>query len=64
MGEHKLPRQPIPVTTPTDEVTFKSCCTEVFRWVRKSIEIAEKTPEFIKSCAEDVAEAWDDSAKQ
>ena len=64
MGQHKLPHQPVPVIVSDDEVTFKSCCTEVFRWLRKGIEVAEQTPEFIKSCADDVANAWDDSAKQ
>jgi hypothetical protein len=32
--------------------------------VRKGIEVAEQTPEFIKSCAEDVSQAWDESGKQ
>ena len=64
MGQHKLPRQPVAVPVATDEVTFKSCCTELFRWVRKGVDIAEQTPEFLQSCAEDVARAWEDSAKK
>ena len=52
---------PVPVTT--DEVTFRSCTTEVFRWVRKGIDLVEQTPGFIRSCADDVQKAWEDSAK-
>jgi hypothetical protein len=64
MGQHKLTRQPVAVpAVVNDEVTFKSCCTEVFRWVRKGIDIAEQTPEFIKSCAE-TWQGLEDSAKK
>ena len=63
MSEHKLVRTPVPVAVNADETTFRSCMTEMFRWVRKGVEIAEQTPEFIKSCADDVSKAWDDSAK-
>ena len=62
MGQHKLPRQPVAVNA--DEVTFKSCCTEVFAWVRKGIVLVEQSPGFLTSCAEDVAKAWEDSAKK
>ena len=64
MSEHKLARKSVPVAVSADETTFRSCMTEMFRWVRKGVEIAEQTPEFIKSCAEDVSQAWEDSAKQ
>jgi hypothetical protein len=64
MGQHKLIRQPVAFPVATDEITFRSCCTEVFRWVRKSIDIAEQSPGFLQSCAEDVAAAWEDSAKK
>ena len=66
MGQHKLPRQPVavPVVVDADEVTFKSCCTEVFTWVRKGIDLAEQTPAFLQSCAEDIGKAWEDSAKK
>ena len=62
MGQHKLPRQPVAVNA--DEVTFKSCCTEVFRWVRRSIDLVEQSPGFVQSCAEDVAAAWEESAEK
>ena len=44
MGQHRLPRQPVavPVVVNDDEVTFKSCCTEMFRWIRKGIDLAEE----------------------
>jgi len=64
MSEHKLARKPVPVVVADDETTFRSCMTEMFRWVRKGVEIAEQTPEFLKSCADDVGQAWEDSAKQ
>ena len=37
-----------PVAIPEDEVTFQSCATEFFRWVRKAIDLAEETPTFLK----------------
>ena len=65
MGQHKLIRQPVAVPVATDdEITFKSCCTEVFAWVRKGIDLVEQSPGFLQSCAEDVAAAWEDSAEK
>jgi hypothetical protein len=52
-----------PVTLTDDEITFKSCTTVVFRWVRKTIKLAEGTPILMKSLADEVAQAWKDSAK-
>ncbi len=63
MGQHKLPRQPVPVVVNADETTFKSCTTEVFRWVRSGIALVEQTPDIIKGLADDVGQAWKDSAK-
>ena len=52
-----------PVPVGTDEVTFRSCTTAVFRWVRKGIELAEEMPVIVKGLADDVGQAWKDSAK-
>ena len=64
MGQHKLIRQPVAVPVVTDETTFRSCMTEIFEWVRKGIDLVEQSPGFLQSCAEDVAAAWEDSAKK
>ena len=52
-----------PVPVGTDEVTFRSCTTAVFRWVRKGIKLAEDAPALMKSVSDDVGQAWKDSAK-
>lgn len=54
----------VPVSMPENEVTLQSCATEFFRWVRKGIDLAEETPDFLKSCADDLGKAWDESAKR
>jgi hypothetical protein len=64
MSEHKLARQPVPVTVADDEVTFKSCATEVFRWARKVGELIEETPAYLQELGEDLAQAWEDSSKK
>ena len=53
---------PVPVNN-DDSITFKSCTTEVFRWVRSGIAFVEQTPDIIKGLADDVGQAWKDSAK-
>ena len=52
-----------PVPIGNDAVTFRSCTTAVFRWVRKGIELAEDAPALMKSLSDDVGQAWKDSAK-
>ena len=52
-----------PVPIGTDEITFKSCTTAVFRVVRKGIELAEDAPALMKRLSDDVGQAWKDSAK-
>jgi len=52
---------PIPVSN--DEITFRSCTTGFFRYVRKGIELAEELPDIVKGLADDVGQAWKDSAK-
>lgn len=54
---------PVPVKD-DDSITLQSCATEFFRWVRKGIEVVEETPEFLKSCADDLGKAWEDSGKR
>ncbi len=61
MSEHKLARTPVVVAT--DDTTFRSCMTTFFKYVRKGVEVAEQTPDFLKACADDVGKAWNDSAK-
>jgi len=52
-----------PVALATDEVTFKSCTTAVFRWVRKGVKRAEEAPALMKRLSDDIGQAWRDSAK-
>ena len=52
-----------PVPIGNDAVTFRSCTTAVFRWVRNGIELAEEMPVIVKGLADDVGQAWKDSAK-
>ena len=52
-----------PVPIGNDVVTFRSCTTAVFRWVRAGIELAEEMPDIVKGLADDVGQAWKDSAK-
>ena len=33
-----------PVLLEDDSISFKSCCTELFRWVRASAECVEEIP--------------------
>jgi hypothetical protein len=56
-------KQQVPVPVADDELSFKSCATEVFRWVRGGIALVEEMPEMSQGLADDVAKAWDDSAK-
>ena len=51
MGQHKLPRQPVavPVVVTPTRSRSSPACTEVFRWVRKGIDLAEQTPEFLRA---------------
>jgi hypothetical protein len=53
--------QPVPVDT--DEITFRSCATELFRWVRKGAELIEEAPAYVQELGEDLARAWEDSGK-
>ena len=53
---------PVPVSN-DDGITFKSCATGFFRQVRKGIEFAEEMPDIVKGLADDVGQAWKDSAK-
>lgn len=57
-------KAPVPLTDADDEFTFKSCCTELFRWVRASAEFIEQTPDYFTELARDVEQAWHDSAKK
>jgi hypothetical protein len=58
-------RTPVPVTDSTDnDFTLKSCATEVFRWVRAAGELIEASPMYAKQVADDLAQAWHDSAKR
>jgi hypothetical protein len=52
-----------PVALATDETTFRSCTTAVFRRVRKGIKLAEDAPALTKNLSDDVGQAWKDSAK-
>ena len=56
-----MTQAPVPVNN--DEISFKSCTTEVFRWVRAGIELVEEMPDIVKGLADDVEQAWRDSAK-
>ena len=64
MSQHKNHAVPVALPTAEDELSFKSCCTELFRWVRAGIELAEESPSFVKSLADDLCQAWEDSAKK
>ena len=56
---------PTPLTeSGSDEITFKSCATEVFRWMRAGIELVEESPSFVKQVSDDLVQAWHDSAKR
>lgn len=62
-----MANQPIPLKTTadqSDELTFKSCATEVFRWVRSGIGLLEETPTMVVGLAADIEQAWKDSAKR
>ena len=56
-----MSHKPVPVDD--DSTTFKSCATGLFRWFRKSIALAEEVPDIVKGLADDVGQAWKDSAK-
>jgi hypothetical protein len=51
-------------TTPGDELSLRSCATEVFRWVRSAVDLVEQTPAYVQSVAHDLEQAWRDSAKR
>ena len=53
-----------PVLLEDDSISFKSCCTELFRWVRASAECVEEIPDVLKGLADDIEQAWQDSAKR
>jgi hypothetical protein len=56
---------PIALSESSDEdFTLKSCATEVFRWVRAAGEFVEASPTFAKQVADDLTQAWHDSAKR
>lgn len=46
-----------------EELTFKSCCTSLFRLVRAGANTIEEIPNSLKNIADDVVDAWHDSAK-
>ena len=54
--------QPVPINN--DEVTFRSCCTEVFRWVRAGAEMIEALPAYVQELGDDIVKAWEDSGKK
>ena len=56
--------QPVPVSSDDDEISFKSCCTEVFRWLRSGAELIEEAPAYFAELARDLEQAWQDSAKK
>ncbi len=47
-----------------DDITFKSCATELFRWVRAGVDFIEAVPSRAPELAADVQQAWHDSAKR
>lgn len=62
-----MANQPIPLkpsTNESDELTFKACATEVFRWIRSGIDVLEETPAMVAGLASDIEQAWRDSAKR
>ena len=59
-----MSQQHQPVSIATDEVTFRSCTAEFFRWVRAGAEMIEELPAYVQELGEDIAKAWDDSAKK
>lgn len=57
-------RTAVPVSETDDDFTLKSCATEVFRWVRAAGELLEASPVLAQQVAEDLVQAWHDSAKR
>ena len=47
-----------------DELTLRSCATQLFKWVRAAGELIEQSPAFLQSVAHDLEQAWRDSAKR
>lgn len=58
-------RKPIPVNPhPTsDDLSFKGCCTSLFRVIRSGVTAIEEIPDSIRSVADDISAAWEESAK-
>ena len=54
--------RPVPLSS-DDEITFKGCMTDVFRWVRAGAKAVEEIPEALQRLADDVQQAWHDSAQ-
>ncbi len=50
-----------PVTD--EDLSLRSCATEVFRWVRAAGSAIEQAPALIQSVVRDLEQAWRDSAK-
>ena len=47
-----------------NDLTFRACATEVFRWIRSGVELIEETPAIAQSVLSDLEQAWRDSAKK
>ena len=66
-SHHKAIPAPRPVVdqppAEDDSLSLKSVATEVFRWVRAGIDLAEESPSFALSIVDDLQQAWRDSAK-
>ncbi len=62
-----MANQPIPLkptTNENDELTFRGCATEVFRWIRSGIDVLEEAPAKVADLVSDIEQAWRDSAKR
>ena len=55
--------RPVPLST-DDDLTLKSCLTELFRSVRAGADFVEHLPSHAIDLAADVQQAWHDSAKR
>ena len=55
--------RPVPLST-DDDLTLRSCLTELFRWVRAGADFVEHLPAHAIDLAADVQQAWHDSAKR
>lgn len=55
----------LPVRLSTDDdLTFRSCMTGLFRWVRACADFVEHLPSHAIDLAAHVHQAWHDSAKR